>query len=68
MVADLGWVDFDFKVSSSCLAAKPVLSNSHLFQQNLADSVTSEFESTQPMSATNSITLYVKRVALVYYF
>ena len=29
VVADLGWVDFDLDVPPNCLAAQPVLPNSH---------------------------------------
>ena len=36
VVSDLGWVDFDFYVPSSCLAALPVLPNSQLPKQNWA--------------------------------
>ena len=50
VVADLGWVDFDFYVPSSCLAALPVLLNSQLPQQ--------KWQTTQPRSAINSVTLY----------
>ena len=37
MVGDLGWVDFDSDVPSSCPAAQPVLPNPHWPQQNRAD-------------------------------
>ena len=60
VVADLGWVDFDFYVPSSCIAALPVLLNSLLPQQNWADSKITKFKSTQPRSTTTSVTLYVE--------
>ena len=58
VVADLGWVDFDSDVPSSCPAAQPVLPNPHWPQQNRADIGTSKYKSTQPRSATTSVTLY----------
>ena len=58
VVADLGWVDFDSDVPSSCPAAQPVLPNPHWPQQNRADIGTSKYKSTQPMSVTTSDTLY----------
>ena len=57
VVADLGWVDFDSDVPSSCPAAQPVLPNPHWPQQNRADIGTSKYKSTQPRSATTSVTL-----------
>ena len=59
VVTDPGWVDLDFYVPSSCLAALPVLPISQLPQQNWADIGTSKFMSTQPRSATSSVTLYI---------
>ena len=56
VVADLGWVDFDSDVPSSCPAAQPVLPNPHWPQQNRADIGTSKYKSTQPRSATTSVT------------
>ena len=34
---DLGWVDFDLVVASSCPAAQPLLPNSYQPKQNWAD-------------------------------
>ena len=59
MVTDLGWVDFDIYVPSSCLATLPALPNSLLPQHNLADSGISKIKSTQPRSATTSVALYM---------
>ena len=57
VVVDLGWVDFDSDVPSSCPAAQPVLPNPHWPQQNREDIGTSKYKSTQPRSATTSVTL-----------
>ena len=48
VVSYLGWVDFDLCVPSSCPPAQPVLPNSNLPKQNLADSGTTKSKSTQP--------------------
>ena len=40
VVVTLGWVDLDFDDPSSCPAAQPVLPNSHMHEQNRADSRT----------------------------
>ena len=65
MVEDLGWVDFDSDVPSSCPAAQPVLPNPHWPQQNQADIGTSKNKSTQPRSATTSVTLYVHYIYML---
>ena len=40
LLVDLGWVDLDFSVPPSCIAAQPLLPNSHQPRQNRADSGT----------------------------
>ena len=55
VIAKLDWVDFD--VPSLCLTTKPILPNSNLPQQMLAESGTSRFKSTQPRLATTSVSL-----------
>ena len=45
MVMDLGWVDFDLGVPSSCPSAQPLLPNSHQTRQKWAGSGTN---SSQP--------------------
>ena len=40
VVVDLGWVDFDLDVPPFCLAAQPILPNSHLPKQNWAENGT----------------------------
>ena len=58
VVVDLGWVDFDSDVPSSCPAAQPVLPNPHWPKQNQADIGTSKYKSTKTWSTTTSVTLY----------
>ena len=43
LLRDLGWVDFDFGVPTSCPAAQPLLPNSHS-QQNWTDGGTNKIK------------------------
>ena len=61
LLVDLGCVDFDLVVPSSCPAAQPILPHFHIPRQNWADSgtLTIQFNPTQSTSRWDTLYIFI---------